>query len=104
MELFSLSGLLVLLACQLLTRSTIRLQALEAFGVCLAFLVGSQIPAILGLSTGDFLRTRLHDASLQDAAITFAVWFTILTSVAAGSTLLVRAVAWAFRWPPAERG
>lgn len=93
-EFGTIVGFPVLIVVQLLTRSSIRLQALEIFGVCLSFALGTIISRELGLSTDDLFARR----SLQDEIFLFAVWFSILTTIAAASTCVVRGIGQMLGW------
>ncbi len=86
-EFGALSGFPVLIGLQLLTRTSIRVQALEIFAVCLSFPLGAELGRRLDLTTVDVLGRGLGDVSLI-----FAMWFGVLTTIAALCTLGTRAV------------
>jgi len=86
-EFAAMVGFPVLIALQLLTRSSIRVQVVEIFAVCLSFPVGAELARRLDLTTVDVQRLGLVEFSLI-----FGLWFGMLTTIAALCTLGTRAV------------
>lgn len=80
-------GIPALISLQLFTRSTIPLQALEIFGICVSFALGVALTRQLGIGG-----VNVVGADLRDSITILGLWFVNLTAIASVCTVVTRVV------------